>query len=298
MEIRNRIDAMKLNKKIISAYAELSKPSILTLVLVTTSLGFYLGGKGIHDWGLFAWMMSGAACVCAGASALNHYMERDIDCKMLRTRNRPIPRRVISPASALNYGIIMVALGVIVLDWKVNLLTAFLSLLTAFLYVLVYTPMKRISWLNTTIGAIPGAIPPMGGWVAATNHLDAGAWILFGILFLWQHPHFYAIAWMFKEDYERGGFKMLPVVEPDGNSTFAQIQWSSLLLIPFSLLPTLTGLSGKLYFAGALLAGILFWKIGRALAHSKSIHDARKLLKASVLYLPVLLFLIVIDVSF
>lgn len=282
----------------ISAYVELSKPRILTMILVTTTLGYFLGGKGIHNVWELVITLAGAGLTCAGASALNNYLERDSDSKMIRTKNRPIPKGIISPNNALFFGIILVLLGILLLAWKINILTAFLSLLTTFLYVLVYTPMKKVSWLNTSIGAIPGAIPPLGGWAAATGQLDLGAWILFLILFLWQHPHFYAIAWIFKEDYKRGGFKMLPVVEPDGKGTFFQIMLFSILLVPVSLLPAFIGMSGKVYLYGALSASLILLSIASTLAVSKTILDARKLLKASVIYLPALLFLIFIDVSF
>ena len=283
---------------VFSAYFELTKPRILNLVLVTTALGFYLGGKGIHNFTLLFFLLLGAALVCAGSGVLNNYVERDFDCKMLRTKNRPIPAGIISPSCALNFGIILILSGLIILYLKVNLLTSFLSLLTAFLYVLVYTPMKRISWLNTTIGSIPGAIPPMGGWAAATGTIDLGAWILFFILFLWQHPHFYAIAWIFKEDYKRGGFKMLPVIEPDGKRTFEQIILFSLILIPVSLLPSLIGLSGPIYLVGSLLLGLQLLFLGRQLTQTKSLADAQKLLKATVIYLPILLVLILVDGTF
>ncbi len=282
----------------LSAYLELTKPRILVLVLVTTTLGFFLGGRGISSLNALFFLLLGVALVCGGAATLNHYLERDADSKMTRTRNRPLPTGRIQPADALVFGIILILCGVFILWWKANLLTAFLSLLSAFLYVLVYTPMKRISWLNTSIGAIPGALPPMGGWAAATGDLSIGAWVLFAILFLWQHPHFYAIAWMFKEDYKRGGFKMLPVVEPSGRGTFLQIILFSLLLIPISVMPTLLGMSGKFYFYGALVLGISMLILGGILAFSKSTADARKLLKGSVIYLPILLILIILDVKF
>ncbi len=281
-----------------SSYLELAKPRILTLILITTALGFFLGGNGIVSFPLLAFTILGAGCVCAGASALNHYLERDSDGKMERTKNRPIPAGIIAAHHALAYGIILILVGLCILILWVNLLTAFLSLLTAFLYVLVYTPMKKLSWLNTTIGAIPGAIPPMGGWAAATGQLDLGAWVLFLIMFLWQHPHFYAIAWMCKEDYRLAGFKMLPVIDPQGVRTFRQIQIFSLILIPISLLPFAFGIGGHFYRFAALVLGILFWREGRQLAFSRSSKDAVKLLKTSVLYLPLLFLLIVLDVSF
>jgi protoheme IX farnesyltransferase len=286
-----------INKEKLAAYIELSKPSILGLVLVTTALGYYLGGKGVRDWGILAWTLLGAALTCAGAGALNHYLERDSDALMKRTKNRPLPKGTLTPADALSYGIVTILSGAFLLCWKVNLLIAFLSLLTAFLYVLVYTPIKKISWLNTTIGAIPGAIPPMGGWVAATGHLDPGAWVLFFILFAWQHPHFYAIAWLCKEDYAKAGFKMLPVVDPDGISTFRQTIFYCLLLLAVSVLPSFMGMSGKIYLAGAVVLGSGFVYAGWRLLRSHSMPDARRLLGASVLYLPLLLFVIILDLS-
>ena len=216
---------------------------------------------------------------------------------MNRTRQRPIPSGAISPAEALSFGLVLVLLGVTLLAWRVNLLTGFLSLMTVFLYVLVYTPLKRVTWLNTFVGAIPGALPPVGGWAAATGSLDIGAWVLFLILFIWQHPHFYAIAWMYRDDYARGGFKMLPVVEPDGASTFQQILLYSLLLIPISLFPTIIGMSGWIYGGGVLVMGIGMLLVGLSVASSRSNQDAKRLLKASVLYLPAFLVLILIDSS-
>lgn len=279
----------------VGAYLELAKPRIVTMVLVTAVIGYVLGGHGDASFPLLLCTLIGTAMVAGGAGALNHYLERDCDLLMERTRRRPIPSGAVAPQDALTYGIVLVLGGLILLVAMVNLLTAFLGLLTAFLYVLVYTPMKRLSWLNTIVGAIPGAIPPMGGWAAATGRLDAGAWVLFAILFIWQHPHFYAIAWMFKEDYGKGGFKMLPVVEPDGKSTFRQIVLFSILLIPVSLLPTVIGLSGHVYFLGALVLGGWMLFRGMVLAWSGSVADARRVLTASVVYLPVLLGLILAD---
>ena len=292
MNLRN------LKKIPFAAYIDLTKPRILLMVLVTTALGFFLGGKGIASWPLLFVTLLGTALSCGGASALNHYLERDVDGKMERTKNRPLPKGIITPQNALSFGVILTLSGVIILDTYVNLLTAFLSLLTAFLYILVYTPMKRLSWLNTTIGAIPGAIPPMGGWAAASGDLGVGAWVLFFILFAWQHPHFYSIAWMFKEDYGRGGFKMLPVVEPDGKKTFLHIRIFAVLLILVSTLPTVIGMSGYVYLTGAMIAGTVVFLLGVSLSSSKSLPAARRLLRATVIYLPLLLFLIVLDAGF
>ena len=268
------------------------------MVLVTTAMGFFFGGKGIHSLSLFLFTLLGTALASSGANTLNQYLERDADSKMERTKDRPIPKGLISPSRALSFGILLTLGGVFLLAWKVNLLTAFLVLLAAFLYDVVYTPMKKLSWLNTLIGAIPGAIPPLAGWTAAAGSIGFGGWILFWILFLWQHPHFFAIAWMYKDDYERGGFKMLPVVEPDGRRTFRQILWHSVLLIPISLMPTMIGMAGKTYFIGALFLGLAFLAVGILFARSRTTVDARKLLRASVIYLPLLLILIVVDAGF
>ncbi len=285
------------NSDLLKAYFEMTKPRILSLVLVTMSLGFYLGGKGIHSFYTLFFLLLGAGLVCSGSSALNNYLEWESDALMTRTKNRPIPLGIITPTQALNFGIILVLTGLIILACKVNLLTAFLSLLTAFLYILVYTPMKKITWLNTTIGAIPGALPPMGGWTAATGNIEIGAWVLFLILFVWQHPHFYSIAWMFREDYARGGFKMLPSLDPEGKRTFFQIILFSLILIPVSLMPTMLGMSGMIYAAGAFLAGLNLLWIGRNLSLAKTHQAAHKLLKATVFYLPLLFILILLDIK-
>ncbi|HIL09156.1 MAG TPA: protoheme IX farnesyltransferase, partial [Candidatus Latescibacteria bacterium] len=204
-------------------YWTLTKPRIAFLVLVTAALGFFLGGKGIHAPWLFCCALLGTGLAFCGSAVLNQYIERDVDGLMQRTRNRPLPTGRVKPMAALSFGFVLVLSGVFFLLFTVGLLTAFLALLSAFLYVVVYTPMKRQNWLNTSLGAIPGALPPVGGWTAATGTIDPGAIVLFLILFAWQHPHFYAIAWIFRDDYRCAGFKMLPVVEPDGDSTCWQV---------------------------------------------------------------------------
>ena len=196
----------------IRSYIDLMKPNILLMVLITTLLGYYLGSDGEIIWTHLIWTMIGTSLSAGGASVLNQYLERNQDKIMERTRKRPIPSGIIKPQSALIFGILSVIIGSIILVTMINMLTGFLSLLTAFMYVLIYTPMKKFTWLNTSIGSVPGALPPMGGWTAATENIDSGAWILFAILYLWQHPHFFAIAWMCKDDYEKAGFKMLPVI--------------------------------------------------------------------------------------
>ena len=279
-------------------YWTLTKPRVAFLVLVTAALGFFLGGKGIHAPWLFFFALIGTALASCGAAVLNQYIERDVDNLMQRTRNRPLPTGRVKPMAALSFGFVLVVIGVFFLLFTVGLLTAFLALLTAFLYVVVYTPMKRQNWLNTTFGAIPGALPPVGGWTAATGTVDPGAIVLFLILFAWQHPHFYAIAWIFRDDYRRGGFKMLPVIEPDGDSTCWQVMGYSVLLLIFSVLPTFMGLTGSVYLVGVTVVGLLFLAAGVALSISRTVASARLLLKASVLYLPIMLVLSVVDPGF
>ena len=279
-------------------YWELTKPRIAFLVLVTAALGFFWGGQGIHAPLLFCCLLVGTGLTTCGSSVLNQYLERDVDGLMKRTRNRPLPAGRVKPGTALAMGFALVLGGVFFLLFTAGLLTAFLALLSAFLYVVVYTPMKRQNWLNTSLGAVPGALPPVGGWTAATGSIDPGAVVLFLILFAWQHPHFYAIAWIFRDDYRRGGFKMLPVVEPDGNSTCWQVMGYLVLLLIFSVMPSFMGLTGPFYLIGALVLGALFLASGLALSVSRSVTSARRLLKASVLYLPLLLVLSVVDAGF
>ena len=265
------------------------------MILVTATLGYFLARIEPVNWIEFAIFLLGTGLSCGGAGVLNNYLERDFDIKMKRTMKRPLPSGQVQPQDALVFGISIVIIGTILLVWQVNVLTGFLALSTTFLYVLVYTPLKRVSWLNTIVGAIPGAIPPLGGWAAATGTLSYEAWILFLILFAWQHPHFYAIAWMYKEDYERGGFRMLPFYDPSGERTFRQIIWFSLLLLFVSLMPSFVGMSGTLYLITSFLSGVALLGVGIMLAESGSVADARRLLKASILYLPGLLAFIVLD---
>ena len=284
-------------KQQLAAYLELTKPRITVLVLATASLGFVAADYGVTSWSLFFYTILGTSCAAGGAAALNHFLERNIDRQMKRTRDRPIPAGLIKPASALSFGVCLVLVGVFLLLFKTNLLTAFLALLSTFLYVVIYTPMKRLTWLNTSLGAIPGALPPVGGWTAATGELGAGAWVLFLILFAWQHPHFYAIAWIFRDDYKSAGFKMLPVLDVDGHRTCRQVVGFCLLLIAVSVLPAAIGNMGPVYLWGVLLLGCGMLAAGLALARSRSEEAARRLLRASVIYLPLLLLLTITDLS-
>jgi protoheme IX farnesyltransferase len=292
----------------INGYVEMAKPRIVSMVLVTTALGFFLGSGLFHrnlgesanlrEWPLLLLTLFGVGSATGGAAVLNNYLERDADAKMERTRHRALPAGLVPPEHALAYGVTLVLAGVMVLARGVNLLTAFLVLLAAFLYVIVYTPLKRLTWLNTSFGAIPGAIPPLCGWAAATGRLDLGAWMLFLILFAWQHPHFYAIAWMFKDDYRNAGFKMLPVVDPSGASTFRQTVLFASLLLGISILPTMIGMTGRVYFTGALLMGLVLLAVVALFTRTKSFLAARRLLRASIVYLPLLLILIIVDAGF
>ena len=290
---------MKLSKppaiSLSSKIAELSKLNILSLVLVATFLGFYLGSNGEMEYYKLLLTLVGTALTAAGSGSLNHYLERDADKKMDRTRNRPLPSGTLTPLFAVLYGMALVVIGSVTLAYFVNLLTGFLSLLTAFLYIVVYTPLKKITWLNTSIGSIPGAIPIIGGWTAASNSISPMALVLFGIMYLWQHPHFYAIAWLCKNDYAKANFKMLPVIEESGSRTMRQIFWHLLLMIPLSFLPVIQGNLGIIYLVGVTIITFIFFLSALPLAKDRSNKSALLLLKASVLYLPVLLFIIIID---
>jgi protoheme IX farnesyltransferase len=284
-------------REVFSAYKETAKLRIVNMVLVTTTLGYVLGAGESFSWILLLFTLIGTGAAAAGSAVLNNYLERDSDALMERTRARALPSGRIEPAGALAVGVLLVLGGVVFLATQIGLLCGFLVLLTAFLYVVVYTPLKKVSWINTPIGAIPGAMPPLNGWAAAAGVIEPGAWILFLILFAWQHPHFYAIAWMYKDDYAKAGLKMLPVIEPAGDRMFRQVVWFCIALLSLSLVPTAMGLTGTLYLLGALAIGFMFLWYGMVVARTRTIADARKLLRASIIYLPALLALIVLDLA-
>ena len=279
-------------------YLELSKPGILILVLVTTALGFILAERSAENYVMLLITLLGTTVCAAGAGALNHFIERDVDTKMNRTKNRPIPSGRVAAHEALAYGVLCTVAGCSLLAWQVNLLSGFLALMTTFLYALVYTPLKRQTWLNTAIGAVPGALPIMGGWVAATNHISLEAWILFAIMFTWQHPHFYAIAWILREDYARGGFKMLPCVEPDGESTFRQIRWFSYLMLFATLMLYAIGAAGLIYGIGSTVLGILMIYYGEQSSRTHQNAAARTVFRYSIIYLPLLFVFLALDLGF
>ena len=277
------------------AYYELTKPSITFMILVSTALGYFMGGNGISNYQHFILTLLGSCLISSGSGALNHFAESESDKIMYRTNLRPIPAGIILPENAMIFGVALIFIGSGILYFFINTLTCVLALMTALMYLFIYTPLKKLTWLNTPIGAIPGAIPPIGGWVAATGSLDPEAWILFAILFLWQHPHFYAIALMFKDDYKKAGLKMLPVVEPNGSRTNRQIIWHALLLIPVSVMPVYINLLGMIYFWAALILGIGYLSSGFILAKQYSVNNARLVLKVSVFYLPILFLTIMVD---
>jgi protoheme IX farnesyltransferase len=278
-----------------SDYLELTKPRVTLMVLITMLFGFYLGSRGEMDWILLAHALIGTALVAGGTSALNQYLERDIDAKMLRTKNRPLPAGRLQPHEALAFSVTISIAGLAHLLIMVNWLTAFLAAATLISYVFIYTPLKQKNSLSTIVGAIPGALPPLGGWAAARNDLSIEGWILFAILFIWQLPHFLAIAWLYREDYRRGGLPMLTVVDPEGDSAGRQIISNCLALLPVSLLPTIVGMAGKFYFVGALALSLFFLGCGVAVMRHRSNATVRRLLRASLLYLPMLLALMALD---
>ena len=274
---------------LLADFYELTKPRMNLLVVITTAVGYYLASRGTVSWLQLMHTLLGTAMTAGGASVLNQFIEREHDAKMPRTQNRPLPGGRLAPRTALWFGLTLGAGGVAYLASAVNFLTAALGLFTLLSYVLVYTPLKRITSLNTVIGAVPGAIPPVMGFAAVDGAVSPGAMALFAILFLWQMPHFLAIAVLYRDDYAAGGFKMLPNVDPDLTMTRRQVIVYSLALIPATLLPVALGFAGSAYFAVATLMGLAFLTFGISLASTASRSDARKLFLASIVYLPVLL---------
>jgi protoheme IX farnesyltransferase len=278
-------------------YIALTKPRITWLILMSTGIGYFFGlphGESVHFWALFHTIL-GTCLIASGTAALNQWYEREADRKMRRTAARPLPAGRLSAPRALAFGIGLAFAGFAELSLGVNLLTGLIGALTLALYLFLYTPMKQWTWWSTTVGAIPGAMPPVIGFAAAAGTLTGEAWILFAILFLWQFPHFYSIAWMYREDYARAGILMLPVVEPDGRSTSRQIVVYGLALIPVSLVPSMVGMSGHIYGLGALALGLWFLYAGVRVAFDPTITRARGVLMASVLYLPLIYGLMLID---
>jgi len=279
----------------VRAYVELTKPRITLMVVLTTIAGFCLASRQGIEWLKLAHLVAGIAVLSSGISTLNQWMERHLDALMLRTRNRPLPKGRLSATQALVFGLSLTLGSIAYLILFINPLTALLGAITAASYLLVYTPLKTRTTLSTVWGAFPGAMPPLVGWVAVRGSLSLEGWVLFAILFLWQFPHFLAIAWMYRDDYARAGIKMLPVVEPEGRITSQQIVLYTLMLVPVSLLPTLIQVSGWIYFSGAIVLGLGFLYFSILAATRRTTWQARRLLLASVLYLPLLFGLMVLN---
>jgi protoheme IX farnesyltransferase len=276
-------------------FAELGKPRVVVMVLITTFVGFYLGSHGTTDVLRLLPALLGTALAAAGTLALNQYLERDLDAKMERTRRRPLPEGRLQPVEALVFGVLTTVAGLLYLAIAVNGLSAAVTATTSISYLLLYTPLKRTTPLCSIVGAVPGALPPVTGWVAARNGFGIEAAILFAILFLWQLPHSLAIARMYRDDYARAGIRLLPVVEPDAASTGRQVVSNCLALLLVGLLPSFVGLAGPVYFLSALVLGGMFLGYGIAFARARTVASARHLLLASLLYLPALLIVMALD---
>jgi protoheme IX farnesyltransferase len=274
---------------------ELTKPRITLMVVLTAAAGFLVAGAGPVPAALLLGTLVGTGLLAAGASALNQVLERDTDARMKRTADRPLPAGRLDPDAALVFGVGLGVAGLLLLALRVNLLTALLGALTLGGYLFVYTPLKRLTSLATVVGAVPGAMPPLMGWAAQRDALDPAAWSLFGLLFLWQLPHFLAIAWLYRADYARAGFPMLPVLDPEGDRTARQMILYAAALVPVSVLPSVLGLTGVAYFAGSLALGVALLACCLAFAASRSAGAARRLMLASVLYLPAVLVVLVLD---
>lgn len=274
-------------------YLQLSKSRIVMMVLITTAAGYFFAAPRV-DWALLVNTLVGTALVAAGTNALNQYVERDYDAKMRRTRLRPLPDGRITPRAALWFSIAIAVIGTAYLGLAVNWLTAALGAFTLLSYIFVYTPLKRVSTICTLIGAIPGAIPPLMGWTAATGSLGVGGWIVFAILFFWQLPHFMAISWMYRDDYARGGFAMLAVRDDDGRTTARHAVFYSFALLTVSVLPPLFGLATFVYLVGAVAAGAALTIASFAFLADRTPHSARRLFMSSNIYLIVAMLLLVL----
>ena len=279
----------------LAAYYELTKPRIAFLLVLTSAAGFYLGSNGGFDAVRFANAMISIALLAFGVSTLNQYLERHIDPLMERTAKRPLPTQRLAPIEALIFGILLCVAAEVYLFVAINTLTGVLGLIVIVGYVLLYTPLKTRTSASTAIGAIPGAMPPLMGWTAAANDITLGAWAMFVTQFLWQFPHFLAIAWMYREQYAKAGILMLPVVEPSGRITGRQIVLFTMMLVPVSFAPFFLGFAGIIYLIAASILGSVFLWSSISAARSKTNESARRLLYASVIYLPLLFLILVLD---
>jgi protoheme IX farnesyltransferase len=283
------------DKSLVALLSDLLKARLTFLVLLTALVGFYLGVRGATDYWLMLHAMLGTALLACGAAALNQLWEREHDARMRRTADRPLPSGRMQPETVLILGGACSVAGLLYLAFAANLLTSLIGAVTLASYIFIYTPLKRVTWLNTAVGAIPGALPPLMGWTAARNELTGEGWSLFAILFFWQIPHFLAIAWLYREEYEQAGFVMLPSVDPDGSRTGRQAVSHTLGLLTVSLLPFLFRLTGVVYLFGALALGALFVIAAALFSRQLTRPRARQLFFVSILYLPLLLGLMVFD---
>jgi len=286
-----------IDKSWLAVYAELFKARLTLLVLLTTLVGFYIGSRGSFDYWLMVHAIAGTALVASGASALNQLFERRYDARMRRTQDRPLPSGRLQPQSVLALGCVLSLLGLVYLALCVNFLTSFIGATSLGAYLFLYTPLKRVTWLNTAVGAVPGGLPPLMGWTAARGHLSPEAWALFGILALWQIPHFMAIAWIYRDEYAKAGFQMLPVIDRDGHRTARQAVTHAWALLVVSLWPFVFGIVGPIYLSGALVLGGGFLWCALQFSRQLDMSRARQLFYASILYLPLLLGLMVLDKS-
>jgi heme o synthase len=277
------------------SYVVLTKPDVTFLVVITTVAGFYLGSTGPLDWALLLHTLFATMLVAGGTAALNQYVERDMDAVMRRTAARPLPAGTLQPRDVVIFGVVTIVAGALWLALAVNAIAALVALATTVLYLGVYTPLKTRTPFATAVGAIPGALPPLIGWAAARGSLSLGGWVLFAILFFWQFPHFMAIAWMYREDYARAGIKMLPVVEPKGNSTFRQIVTTSAILVWVSALPSVIGMTGISYFFAALVLGMALLQVSLWANRSRTNVRAKWLMHATVAHIPILLCWMIAD---
>lgn len=290
--------ALALPRAGVADFVGLMKLRLVSLVLVTAGVGFYVASAGPHDLAFFLRLVQtvlGTALVAGGSMVLNQYMERDTDAMMLRTRTRPLPEGRVAPVEALIFGVALSVVGVVLLCLMVNLLTGGLGLLTSLTYLLLYTPLKTRTPACTLVGALSGAFPPMMGYTAAVGHITSEAWLLFAILFVWQIPHFLAIAWLYREDYARGRQMMLPVVDPSGASTSRHMLSFAMALLPVTLMPAVIRATGAIYFLTALLLGVLFLCFALSVAVRRTQAAARAMFIVSVVYLPLLLVLMMYD---
>ena len=276
-------------------YLALTKPRVVLMVLITAFVGFYLASPGELHWLLLSHTLVGVALASGGTLALNQYLERELDARMLRTRERPLPEGRLQPGEALGFGVTITAGGLVYLTWLVNPLSGLVTAVSVGSYLFLYTPLKQKTPLCVMVGAVPGALPPVTGWTAASGGLSLEAWVLFAILFLWQIPHSLSIAVLYREDYARANFQLLPVVEPEGTRTGRQIVVHSLALLAVGLLPTTLHVAGAVYFVTAFALGMAMLICGVMVATSYSSAAARRLLFASLVYLPALLVVMAVD---